>query len=497
MRYTLHILLLLPLLSGKVYAQKDTRSVYKNLKTLKSYSVNLYENTRGHEVIYFVNDKEVPAKVYYKYEKGLQNMADCCPCLLQSYDEYDTLISEAVSCTDCGVGRFKEFHRNGKVKLSGQFKENPTGNWDGIWDRGYCNVKDGEWNYYNEQGILLYSEYWKEGLFSKQYPEQTKPEIWKIDLTLYGKNVDTMPFLAAQLKDLQLTPFYKNHATDTSQLIIDLNIGALHHRSFSLKFTVDSLKQFDLNTFLLEKGFASNDSIRYSLNVLHNANYIAYFDLHIITNLPGSTKTEIKAAPVPAAKIVPLKMEFYLTNAADSTKKIKLETSTQYDLAYTPIVADSNIVRKRVTLTGQISYLYMGDIYYNFTSEYIDILYTDGIESKTTNSSFFYNDRLIKQSSLSHIAYQSPKRAAINHACMMVMGFSILTTAIIAPLVSINYTNGNFNKDLYYAVAGTGLVGLTFSIPLATLTSPKNYYLTQKNNKQTKDYWYLEQTSRK
>ena len=88
----------------------------------------------------------------------------------------DVLLSEGVYCTDCGVGFFKEFYPDGNVKLSGKYKENPTGNW-----KNYnCQVEHGQWVYFKENGDTLYSEYWNNGEFIKQVPEQSKMEIWKV-----------------------------------------------------------------------------------------------------------------------------------------------------------------------------------------------------------------------------------------------------------------------------------------------------------------------------
>ena len=108
------------------------------------------------------------------------------------------------------MGSFKEYYSNGQVKLSGRFKENPTGNWDDIVGLGF-SVPDGEWIYYNEHGKKsCIPEYWEDGYFIKQIPEQGKTEIWKVDLTLNGESIEQKTLTPDQLKDLTITPRFKN-----------------------------------------------------------------------------------------------------------------------------------------------------------------------------------------------------------------------------------------------------------------------------------------------
>ena len=169
MKY-ISLLLLLVTVTTSV-AQSDS-SVYKKLETRKFYDVSCEKETRNGKSTYTVNDKKVSKSTYNKYSSTWENMETCCPCILKSYDEHDVLLSEAVSCTDCGVGVFKNYYPNGKVSLTGSYKENPTGDWDNIFYRGYCNVPVGAWTYFDTNGDTLYTEFWQDGEFIKQVPEQ-------------------------------------------------------------------------------------------------------------------------------------------------------------------------------------------------------------------------------------------------------------------------------------------------------------------------------------
>lgn len=116
---------------------------------------------------FFVNDKEVNESEFNWYRTAFSNK--CCPCIYEYYDERYKLVAETVACKECRecrecqVGWYKEYYRNGKLKISGQYKENPTENWKDMIERGFCSVKDGEWLYYSKSGKLKFREVWKEG----------------------------------------------------------------------------------------------------------------------------------------------------------------------------------------------------------------------------------------------------------------------------------------------------------------------------------------------
>jgi hypothetical protein len=127
-----------------------TRNVYKGLSIKKYYAAN---TSSSHDVI-----------------------ANCKPCILLFYDSNGKLLSKSIKYTDAIVGYYIEYHPNGKVKLIGHYKENPTDDWNNLWDRGYGR-KDGVFTYFGADGKKLYAEYWQNGQFIKQSPEQRKTEI--------------------------------------------------------------------------------------------------------------------------------------------------------------------------------------------------------------------------------------------------------------------------------------------------------------------------------
>lgn len=496
MRQKILIIFTLTFLVGKTNGQTDSGTVYRNLKTAKFYSVGLSFHSDSGQKKYEVNDKEVNKSYYRKYEKTWKNMENCCPCILKSYNENDILIKEAVSCTDCGVGYFKEFYPNGQVKLSGRYKENPTGNWDDIWNRGYCNVPDGQWIYYNEKGIVLYSEYWKDGNFIKQIPEQNKTEIWKVELSLNGESVNQKTLFPNQLKDLILTPKFKNTKTDSVNLTIGFQVSAIGRKYIKQIFTLESFKLFDLNNLLLEKGYKAQDDITYELIVLNNQKHLANFYLNISVDLPNSTNSILNS--IDSSKIVTNNIDFYLINSMDSTKKVKLVPKIAYELNYKEQITDTLINFKRVTLQGYIVNLNKTTLNFDISNESVYMKLKNGFESQTYNdySSFNYfgndNMRKINLKNLNYINYTSPSRDFFRTLGYATTFISVLTTVVVAPLVSINYKNGGFNKNRYYTFAGSGLIGLSVGIHLIVFSKPKTYKLTDKNVNPGKDLWFIQ-----
>jgi antitoxin component YwqK of YwqJK toxin-antitoxin module len=157
MKYNLYILFIL--LTISTFGQIDTtKSIYKNLETKKFYSVGMCETTKNGVTEYQVNGKKVNAKVYKKYHKTWKNMETCTPCILMSYDENDILIRKSVCYTDCGVGQYIQYYKDGKIEIIGHYKENKTDSWDNLSDRGMCSEKHGTWTYYDKKGTITKTE---------------------------------------------------------------------------------------------------------------------------------------------------------------------------------------------------------------------------------------------------------------------------------------------------------------------------------------------------
>jgi hypothetical protein len=218
-----------------------TKSVYKELKTIK------------------LDSKSDINKV----------MVSCRPCILLKYDNADRLVQKSIQYTDCPVGYFIKYFPNGKVKIVGHYKENPSTSWNNTSDQDYCKP-DGAWTYFSESGKELYSEYWKAGKFIKQVPEQTKSEIWSYSLLVNGAETEKQTFTFQEIKDLKIVPKFKNKSTSWANISIGIDVSAIGHIRVKKEFTVDNFHQLDILKLLDESGFKSTESISCTIMTYDN-----------------------------------------------------------------------------------------------------------------------------------------------------------------------------------------------------------------------------------
>lgn len=56
-----------------------------------------------------------------------------------------------------------KYYAEGTLKIEGQFKQNPFSTWEDIKRKGVCNIRDGKWTYYTEEGAVLKEETYLNG----------------------------------------------------------------------------------------------------------------------------------------------------------------------------------------------------------------------------------------------------------------------------------------------------------------------------------------------
>ncbi|MFH0895195.1 MAG: hypothetical protein V2A54_12235 [Bacteroidota bacterium] len=263
------------------FSQSDSSSVYGKLETRKYYNVGLSSETINGKQVYKANGKKVSQSVYNYYNNTRKNIDLCRPCILKMYDENDLLVREIVQYSDCGVGWFKLYFANGKVKLIGQYKENLTNDWDNLWERGYCSIYDGQWTYFDETGDTLYSEFWDKGEFIKQVPEQKKTQIWRVDLTLDSVKIKNQILSIDQIKDLKITPRYKNNNIDSTNLSMKFQVSSVGYKLNEQVFSVDSFKSIDVAKMLSDVGIPPGKKTDFTLKVYNYDKNISNFYLNV------------------------------------------------------------------------------------------------------------------------------------------------------------------------------------------------------------------------
>lgn len=282
MKQLLLTLLILASFLNQSFAQSDSSSVYGKLETKKFYAVGTSMRTENGISVYEVNGEKVSKASYEKYHNAWDNMANCCPCILESYDINEVLLRRAVSCTDCVVGFYEAFYPNGKIKESGSYKENPTDDWEDIEDRGLCHDKKGLWVYFDEKGDTLYTELWDKGDFIEQVPEQDTLEIWKIDLILDGVVLaEQKKIKASEVSRLKIKPYFKNSRVDENNFTIEFEVGAIGFVPVKKTFTLGNFNTIDVRRIMKEAGIPEKSELDFNFKVYYKGRQMEYFDLNV------------------------------------------------------------------------------------------------------------------------------------------------------------------------------------------------------------------------
>ncbi len=158
---------ILLLMSVALNAQKEVpQTVYKNLPVKKFYTAFTETATVNGKTIYKANGKEISKDKYDAMVASRSSIAECTPCMLETYDENGKLSMKAVQYKDCYVGSFTAYYPSGKIKTTGHYRENETDTWEPLWDNGYC-IKHGIWTEFDEKGKVIKTENYNFGNLKK------------------------------------------------------------------------------------------------------------------------------------------------------------------------------------------------------------------------------------------------------------------------------------------------------------------------------------------
>jgi hypothetical protein len=278
------VFLFATIISNLTLAQIDwtktdtTKSVYKNLKTKKFYALSYTYGGTDYEI----ENKVVTKKTFQKYHKTWKNMENCKPCILLTYDINDHLIFKGIQYVEIQVGYWIEYYPNGKVKLIGHYKENSKGNWNDFFNVEDLQKEDGVFTFYNENGEELYSEYWKEGQFVKQFPEQIKTELWNIELTLDSMNINNKVLACREFKSIIINPKFKNNTTTGANISIDFSVSIIGKKPINKRLTIDEFKTIDVCKILEELDIKLANSASCTMLIYSKDEIICDYNLTII-----------------------------------------------------------------------------------------------------------------------------------------------------------------------------------------------------------------------
>lgn len=190
------------------------------------------------------------------------NYAKCTPCILENFDREGKLQSKSVRYNDCFVGFYNEYYPSGKLKVTGQYRENDTGNWDNLYDRNYCLAQTGEWIFYTEKGLVSGKEYWQDGVFLKEVPEQALNEAWKFDFELNGRLLGRDEQLPARdINLLRVITRYKSASAKKVIYIHSLQVTAQGLPTLTVPFSPAGLLNTNVYQLMQERGFTDPGKI--------------------------------------------------------------------------------------------------------------------------------------------------------------------------------------------------------------------------------------------
>lgn len=95
------------------------------------------------------------------------------------------------------------------------------------------------------------------------------------------------------------------------------------------------------------------------------------------------------------------------------------------------------------------------------------------------------------------VYYSSKLRTKIHNTSVTMMGVSLFTSLVLAPLFSLEYKSfsqgspGGFNRNQYFTIAGSGLAAVAASFTLYVVTKPKYFSFAGDDFNPKKQRWRL------
>lgn len=334
------------------------------------------------------------------------------------------------------------------------------------------------------------------GLFGQSTIDSKIIGSWK--LTSYKENKKTWPVTTTDIISFYSDSTYQTtlpgYKSD-SFLIKEAGIWLIAQSKNTVLFTNRHLIPNPANITMIDKENKIVEITDTSLIIAGNeGNDVIYLNYIKIPDLPQIEDNYDPSIQKPNYMSKPL-YNFYLVNSANTSKQILIKRRIAVDLTYNAINFDTSIIKdQNIRLSGYIENMSDTSVSFVVWSESMSLELKNGVSKNTETDYFFtYNweYRDININNIEYVTYTSPARETLNSIGLIITGYSVITTLLVAPLVSINYREGGFNSDRYFIWAGAGLAGLTIGIPLLSLADEKSYKIANSANTSDKNYWYL------
>ncbi|MFZ1633630.1 MAG: hypothetical protein WAT43_07130 [Chitinophagales bacterium] len=184
----------------------------------------------------------------------------------------------------------------------------------------------------------------------------------------------------------------------------------------------------------------------------------------------------------------------FVVNSLDTTKKVFIDSVLPLGFMRLETELYSRIKTKHYD-SGHIYDIYQDSIYlsrsfykyevfdrnlnYIYHSEMVTVL------NRTYNYTLSLNDSL-------ELQYSTSLRYGLHDFSKYIGLFSFGTAAIAAPLFSINYSEGGFNENRYFRVAGYSMSATAICAIVYLTTFDKKFKLVKKGTVVNENYWYLD-----
>jgi hypothetical protein len=183
----------------------------------------------------------------------------------------------------------------------------------------------------------------------------------------------------------------------------------------------------------------------------------------------------------------------------NKVKKLKKGKYCNIDLF--EIKSDTSKIKKEIHLNGWFRQATDTTITIALQDEQIKIDFGNGLYTNINNTYFqdphgiktgiHYGDeiRTIKFNQIQTFSRADVKKSYAFGSALATI--SVLTALIVAPTVSINYRNGDFNAKKYYSVLTGCGIGFCIGLPISLASREQGVYPLRHYRPNTKGYYYL------
>lgn len=190
----------------------------------------------------------------------------------------------------------------------------------------------------------------------------------------------------------------------------------------------------------------------------------------------------------------------YVRKWSKPIKKTIYKKNSFLTVEYTEFHTDSSKTLKNVTLEGKLRKVTDNSLTIAIRTEKIEMDFENGksteiqnqysLENRNYRYGYDYEEELrtVSFRKITQLYSNTEKRGYEFGSALM--GCSIFTALLVAPLTSINYKTGKFNQKQYYTVAGFSLVGVAVAIPIMALTQSSKYFNIKSRKPDEDDNYY-------